>query len=131
MAFEWDVAKESANVEKHGVDHMPAINYQEEPHDEGWRFNPAMQPLSETAQRLLGIPPPSAAGTLYEHKLNKGLIVVKPLRGGKRPGAGRKVSGHVRLNLLVPAETREQLKQLANRDHVTLSEAFRRTLAAL
>jgi hypothetical protein len=109
----------------------PTIEYQEEPRDPGWRFDPAVKPLGETAQRLLGIPAPNAAGTLYERTEQSGRIVVKPLRGGKRPGAGRKASGHVRLNLLVPAETREQLEKLAQRDQVTLSEAFRRTLAAL
>jgi hypothetical protein len=105
------------------------IEYQEEPGDEGWRFNPAKQALGETAQRRLGIPAPNPAGTQYEHKESKGRVVVKAMRGGKRPGAGRKPSGHVRLNLLVPTETRKQLEKLAHRDQVTLSEAFRRTLA--
>ena len=109
----------------------PIPKYKNEPRNDGWRFDPVVAPLAEEAQRLLGIPAPAAAGTLYERTENQGMIVVKPMRGGKRPGAGRKPSGHVRLNLLVPAETRAQLKQLAKRDQVTLSEAFRRTLAAL
>ncbi len=79
---------------------------------------------------MLNIPAPAAPGTQYERTEEPGKIVVKPMRGGKRPGAGRKPSGHVRLSLLVPAETREQLEKLATRDRVTLSEAFRRTLAA-
>jgi len=109
----------------------PTLEYKEEPRKKGWRFDPAVKPLAEDDQRLLGIPAPAPAGTLYERSENHGMILVKPMRGGKRPGAGRKPSGHVRLNLLVPAETREQLKNLATRDQVTLSEAFRRTLAAL
>jgi hypothetical protein len=119
MDFEWDV-------------HMkkPIIEYQEEPRQKGWRFDPSAKPLAAEAQRRAGIPAPGAAGTLYERTEQDGRIVVKPLRGGKRAGAGRKATGHVRLNLLVPPETREQLKKLADRDHVTLSEAFRRSLAA-
>jgi hypothetical protein len=109
----------------------PTLEYKEEPRSEGWHFDPAAKPLAGKAQRLLGIPAPAAVGTLYERTEKHGKVVVKPMRGGKRLGAGRKPSGHVRLNLLVPAETREQLKKLATRDHVTLSEAFRRTLAAL
>ena len=106
------------------------IEYTEEPRERGWRYDSALKPLSGEAQRVLGIPEPNAAGTAYEHSEMSGKVFVKPQRGGKRPGAGRKSSGHVRLNLLVPAETKEELKKLAERDRVTLSEAFRRKLAA-
>ena len=108
----------------------PTIEYKEEPRNKGWHFDPAAKPLDEEAQRRLGIPAPGDAGTAYVRSEISGQVIVRPLRGGKRAGAGRKASGHVRLNLLVPAETREQLENLAKRDHVTLSEAFRRTLAA-
>jgi len=106
------------------------IEYKEEPRTTGWRFDPGTPPLDEVAQRALGVPEPAAVGTTYERVEKGGKVLVRPQRGGKRPGAGRKASGHVRLNLLVPAETKEQLRKLAERDHVTLSEAFRRKLAA-
>lgn len=105
-----------------------SIEYKEEPRDAGWRFNPA-KGLHESAQRALGLPA-AEPGTTYEREEKAGKVLVKPLRGGKRPGAGRKASGHVRLNLMVPAETKEALRKLAERDQVTLSEAFRRKLAA-
>ena len=106
------------------------IEYREEPRERGWKFNAGAQPLNAAAERAHGIPERNATGSAYERTEASGKVVVKPLRGGKRPGAGRKSSGHVRLNLLVPAETKEKLKKLAERDQVTLSEAFRRTLAA-
>jgi len=106
------------------------IEYREEPRERGWNFDPGAKPLDEAAQRAQGIPEPNAAGSAYERLEVSGKVVVKPLRGGKRPGAGRKSSGHVRLNLLVPEETKQELMKLAKRDRVTLSEAFRRKLAA-
>ncbi|MDP3851277.1 MAG: hypothetical protein Q8Q59_12285 [Luteolibacter sp.] len=106
------------------------IEYREEPRAAGWKFAPGAEPLDEAAQRARGIPEANAPGTAYERLEASGKVLVKPRRGGKRPGAGRKSSGHVRLNLLVPAETKEELKKLAERDRVTLSEAFRRKLAA-
>jgi hypothetical protein len=106
-----------------------SVEYKEEPRDAGWKFNPGAKPLDESAQRALGISVP-APGTAYERTEKAGKVMVKPLRGGKRPGAGRKASGHVRLNLTVPAETKEELRKLAERDQVTLSEALRRKLAA-
>jgi hypothetical protein len=106
------------------------IEYREEPRERGWNFEPEAKALNKAAQRALGIPEPNPAGTAYERQETGGKVVVKPQRGGKRPGSGRKSSGHVRLNLLVPAETKEELKKLAERDRVTLSEAFRRKLAA-
>jgi hypothetical protein len=106
------------------------IEYREEPRERGWKFDAGAKPLNEAAQRSRGIPEPNAVGIAYERSEMSGKVLMKPLRGGKRPGAGRKSSGHVRLNLLVPAETKEELKKLAERDRVTLSEAFRRTLAA-
>lgn len=106
------------------------IEYREEPRERGWKFDAGAKPLSAAAQRAHGIPEPNAAGSSYERSETNGKVLVKPPRGGKRPGAGRKSSGHVRLNLLVPAETKEELKKLAERDRVTLSEAFRRKLAA-
>jgi hypothetical protein len=106
------------------------IEYREEPRERGWNFDPDAKPLNEAAQRARGIPEPNTAGSAYERMEVSGKVLVKPLRGGKRPGAGRKSSGHVRLNLLVPAATKEELKKLAERDRVTLSEALRRKLAA-
>lgn len=106
----------------------PTIKYTEEPRQKGWRFDPAIKPLTADAQRRMGIPAPDSTGTVYERTEQKSRVVVKPLRGGKRAGAGRKANGHVRLNLLVPPETRQQLEKLAERDQVTLSEAFRRSL---
>lgn len=106
------------------------IEYRDEPRTAGWKFNSGAKPLNEAAQRAHGIPEPNPAGTAYERSEEGGKVLVKPQRGGKRHGAGRKSSGHVRLNLLVPAETKEELKKLAERDRVTLSEAFRRKLAA-
>ena len=107
------------------------IEYKEEPANEGWRFDAGAKPLGKAAQKALGIPGPAAAGTSYERTEEGGKVVMQPQRGGKRAGAGRKASNHVRLHLLVPAETKEQLQKLAARDHVTLSEAFRRTISAL
>jgi hypothetical protein len=106
------------------------IEYREEPGERGWKFDPGAKPLSPAAQRAQGIPEPNAGGSTYERSEIGGKVLVKPQRGGRRHGAGRKSSGHVRLNLLVPAETKEELKKLAERDRVTLSEAFRRKLAA-
>jgi hypothetical protein len=106
-----------------------SIEYTEEPRDAGWRFDPEAKPLDDAAQRALGIPTPKA-GTTYEREEMAGKVMMEPQRGGKRPGAGRKPSGHVRLSLTVPLETRETLRKLAVRDQVTLSEAFRRKLAA-
>jgi len=106
------------------------IEYREEPRDRGWKFDSGAKPLDEAAQRARGIPESNPAGSAYERLETGGKVIVKPRRCGKRPGSGRKSSGHVRLNLLVPPETKEELKKLAARDQVTMSEAFRRKLAA-
>jgi len=46
-----------------------------------------------------------------------------PRRGGRREGAGRKPSGHVRMQLLVSPSTRRKIESLAKRRRVTISEA--------
>lgn len=35
------------------------------------------------------------------------------MRGGWRPGAGRKAKGYVAMTILVPAETRDNIRDLA------------------
>ena len=106
------------------------VDYKNEPSGEGWHFDPSAKPLDGKAALALGIPAPVAPGTEYERTEKGGMVMVKPVRGGKRAGAGRKPTGNVRLQLLVPAEAREKLVNLAKRDRVTLSEAFRRTITA-
>ena len=45
-----------------------------------------------------------------------------PMRGGRRPGAGRKPRQHVRTTLLLAPEVRDKLERLANR-HGSMSLA--------
>lgn len=54
-------------------------------------------------------------------KNTKNQIPEKPGRGGKRPGAGRPVTGHARANYSLPPELIEALRQAAEADGTTAS----------
>ncbi|MFT3991833.1 MAG: hypothetical protein QM680_10540 [Luteolibacter sp.] len=107
------------------------VEYTEEPAAKGWKFNPDAKPLSASALKKLGIPSPQP-GADFEKTVSHGVVSLSPAsHGGKRNGAGRKPTGNVRIQLSVPAEIRKKLGKLAEKDAVTLSEAFSRVMRAV
>ena len=54
-----------------------------------------------------------------------------PLRGGARPGAGRKPSGKVPVLLRLSPATAMRLRSMAKRSKLTLSEVAEKNLASL
>lgn len=104
------------------------IKYTEEPKDGLELPDEGFVVLSRAKQRAAGIPEPQP-GTKYERNEKAGVVTLRPLRGGKRAGAGRKPSGHVRIQLLVSPTTRKKILILAKRQKVTLSEAVERAVA--
>lgn len=103
------------------------IEYTEEPTDAGWKFNPRAKPLDASALAALGVAPP-APGSSYKRTERAGGVTVT--RGGKRPGAGRKPAGHVRIQLSVSVETRKKLEALA-KETGSLSSAAEKAIMAM
>lgn len=106
------------------------IKYTEEPKDGLELPNEGFVVLSRAKQRVAGIPEPQP-GAEYERSEKAGVVILRPLRGGKRTGAGRKPSGHVRMQLLVSPTTRKKILTLAKRQKITLSKAVERAVAAV
>ena len=80
------------------------------------------QILSRDEEKALGFQPPSAtAGQEWDRIGDKNPIILKPGRGGKRPGAGRKPKGHVRMQILVSKAIRDKIRRMANKRGVSMS----------
>jgi hypothetical protein len=72
----------------------------------------------------------SVAEGFYD-KLQKGQkIQLKPKRGGLRVGAGRRRTGHVRLQLSISPATRRKIESIAKLKNITLSEAVEQLAGA-
>ena len=73
----------------------------------------------------------SVSGEGYE-KLQKGeKLQLTPKRGGVREGAGRKRSGHVRLQLSISSATRQKIEAIAKLKRISLSQAVKQLAAAV
>ena len=65
-------------------------------------------------------------------KLQKGeKIQLVPTRGGAREGAGRRPTGHVRLQLSISPATRKKIEAMAKLNNITLSQAVEQLAAAV
>lgn len=62
---------------------------------------------------------------------SSGKLVERRMWGGVRVGAGRKPVGHVRMQIVVTPQTRRRIEALAKREHLTLSGAVERLVAAV
>ncbi len=73
----------------------------------------------------------SVSGEGYD-KLQKGeKIQLVPTRGGAREGAGRRRTGHVRLQLSISPATRKKIEAMAKINNITLSQAVEQLAAAV
>lgn len=73
----------------------------------------------------------SVSGVGYE-KLQKGAkLQLTPKRGGVRSGAGRRRSGHVRLQLSISPATRQKIETIAKLKNITLSQAVEQLASAI
>ncbi len=104
------------------------IKYTDEPKDGTELPERGFTVLSRAQQRAAGISAPQPPGTEYEQIEKAEVVTLRPLRGGKRDGSGRKPSGHVRMQLFVSPSTRKKIQSLAKRQKVTLSEAVERAV---
>ena len=97
------------------------LEYEVEPKD-GMELPVDAQILTREEERALGFQPPSAtAGREWDRIKGKNQIILKPRRGGKRPGAGRKPKGHVRMQILVSKTIRDKIRQKAKKRGVSMS----------
>lgn len=48
-------------------------------------------------------------------------VILKPKRGGARPGDGRKSKGHLRKQVLVTKKVKEKIRRLAKKRGVSMS----------
>jgi len=67
----------------------------------------------------------------YEKTQKDHKIQLTPKRGGARAGAGRKSSGHVRLQISISPATRKKIESIAKLKNITLSEAVEQLAAAV
>ena len=78
--------------------------------------------LTREEEKALGFQIHSAtAGLEWERIEEKNKVTLKPRQGGKRPGAGRKPKGHVRMQVLVSKSTKEKIRRLAKKRGVSIS----------
>jgi len=97
------------------------IEYTDEPQDGLELPESGFEVVSRARQMAAGLAAPEVLA--YDRVEAGGHVVLAPRRGGRREGAGRKATGHVRMQLLVSPETRRKIESLAKRRKVTLSEA--------
>jgi len=93
--------------------------YTDEPKDGMELPESGFEVVSRTRQIAAGLP--ALEATEYERAENGGRVTLTPVRGGRREGAGRKPTGHVRMQLLVSPATRRKIESLAKRQKITLS----------
>ena len=96
------------------------IEYTDEPKDGMELPESGFEVVSRARQIAAGMPALEAVE--YERAENGGRVTLTPARGGRREGAGRKPTGHVRMQLFVSPATRRKIESLAKRRKVTLSE---------
>lgn len=104
------------------------VKYTDEPNDE-WKLPHDAELLDRKEERELGIPSPEeTAGEEWERIAAGKKVILKPKRGGARPGAGRKPKGHLRMQVLVSKKAKETIRRLAVKRGVSMSavvsEAF-------
>jgi len=63
------------------------------------------------------------SGPDYERLEKDEKIQLVPARGGSRAGAGRKRTGHVRLQLSISPATRKKIEAIAKLKNISLSQA--------
>ena len=97
------------------------IKYTDEPKDGMELPESSFEVVSRERQIAAGLPAPKDLE--YDRAEAGGRVTLKARRGGRREGAGRKPSGHVRMQLLISPAARRKIESLARRRKVTLSEA--------
>lgn len=105
-----------------------AVKYAEEPDDDLMLPDDA-EILTRKQEKELGIPSPEETGGEDWERIVRGKkVILKPKRGGARPGAGRKSKGHLRMQVLVSKKAKEKIRRLAKKRGVSMStvvsEAF-------
>lgn len=86
--------------------------------------------ITREQARAKGIPDPNPPGTEYDRIVKDGLVRLIPKRGGARPGAGRKPTEHVRMQILVKPDTRRKIERIAKKRKVTLSTVVEEAVLA-
>ena len=97
----------------------PEIVHIEEPRASGWKFD-ASKVLTRAQEKALGIPSPEQAARMS----------TQIIHGGARKGAGRKKTGHVRLQILLSPQARARIVRTARREGKTLSAVIESRFAA-
>lgn len=97
------------------------VKYTDEPSDELLLPDDA-EILTRRQEAEQGIPAPEDTAGLEWERLTRGKkVILKPKRGGARPGAGRKPKGHLRMQVLVSKKAKEKIRRLAKKRGVSMS----------
>ena len=73
----------------------------------------------------------AVSGEGYDKLLKGKKVQLVPTRGGAREGAGRRRTGHVRLQLSISPATRKKIEAMAKLNNITLSQAVEQLAAAV
>lgn len=106
------------------------INYTDEPKDGAELPESGYDVLSQStvAKKWKEL---AFSGPSYDQVQKGEKIQLVPLRGGVREGAGRKRSGHVRLQLSISPATRKKIEAIAKLKKISLSQAVEQLAAAV
>ena len=98
------------------------INYTDEPKDglELPESGYAVISRSSVAKKWKEL---AFSGPDYDRLQKDEKIQLVPARGGSREGAGRKRTGHVRLQLCISPDTRKKIEAIAKLKNISLSQA--------
>jgi hypothetical protein len=97
------------------------VKYTDEPDDDLLLPDDA-EILTRKQEKELGIPSPEeTAGEEWERNTRGKKVILKPKRGGARPGAGRKPTGHLRMQVLVSKKAKDKISRLAKKRGVSMS----------
>lgn len=97
------------------------VKYKEEPVDDLTLPEDA-EILTRKQEAEQGLPAPEDTAGLEWKRATRGKkVILKPKRGGARPGAGRKPKGHLRMQVLVSRKAKEKISRLAKKRGVSMS----------
>ena len=98
-----------------------AVKYTDEPVDDLTLPEDA-EILTRKQEKKHGIPSPSETTEYaWERTVRGKKVILKPKRGGARPGAGRKPKGNLRMQVLVSKKAKEKIRRLAKKRGVSMS----------
>lgn len=98
-----------------------AVNYTDEPVDDLTLPDDAEVLTRKQEKDQEFSSPENTIGFKWDRTTRGKKVILKPKRGGARPGAGRKPKGHLRMQVLVSKKAKEKISRLAKKRGVSMS----------